>query len=142
MCYSVIKYLYDLVCVTYPYHHVSVSPVFLSACAIACVFLPCVIIRNACHLYACAVPVCNYVFSYRFFLLCFFLCSFLSVSFCCLLTITHYVYAHLSLCFSSANISANVCNYPCLLSCKTFFKFFFCRILLIHIVLSVSKKIS
>jgi hypothetical protein len=142
MCYSVIKCLCTPVCVTLPIHHVSVSPVFLSCCLSSCVFCPCVIILNALHLYACAVPVCDYVFSYTYFILCFFLCSLLSVSFCCLLTITHYMYAHLSLCFSSANIVANVCNYPCLLSSETFFKFFFCYISLIHIVLHVSKKIS
>lgn len=77
----------------------------LSSCVVSC------ILRHTS--YPCIHPV-------------FLFYSLLSVSFCCMLTITHTIYMHIySLCFFSANISAIVCNYPCLLSCKTFFKFFF-----------------
>ena len=98
MCYSVMVCLCTPVCVTLPIHLYAVSPVFLSCCLSSCVFCPCVIILNACHLYVCVVPVCNYVFSYTYFILCFFLCSLLSVSFCCLLTITSTICMHIYPC--------------------------------------------
>ena len=88
MCYSVIRCLSDLVCVTLPIHLYALSPVYLSCLPISCVFCPCVIILNCFLLYAYVSPVCDYVFSYTCFILCFILYTLCPVFFCCLLTIT------------------------------------------------------
>jgi hypothetical protein len=88
MCYSVIKGLCDLVCVTLPFPHVYLCAMILSCLPISCVFCPCVIILNDLCLSSCVSPVCDYVFSYTCSILCFLLYTLHPVSFCCLLTIT------------------------------------------------------
>jgi len=120
MCYSVIRCLCKPVCVTLPIHLYALYPVYLSCLPISCVFCPCVIIRNDLCLSSCVVPVRDYVLSYNYSLLCFLLYTLCPVSFYCLLTITSCICVLLYHPECSpenyAKITANVCNYPCLLS--------------------------